>query len=328
MFFIIMLMVGIGGAAMLYAIFRQPAPAPLPIVIAQFDTPVCGLLHIAQAKGYLVEEGLNATIKIMSTGVESVAQVLRGGAAVGASAETPIALALAQGKQIRVIATIFSSRGYFGFVARKDRGIATPADMAGKRVGFVFGTSAHFQLETFLAYHHVPLDAVTMVPLKPDALVAALVAGQVDAISTWTPHMSEAEQQLGNNARTFLPTEFYPQMINLVVRADYVEHNREVTDRLLRALFKAESFAKTHADAALDIVAAQSGVLVSELRRRSDSFTYELSLKQPLLLAMETEIRWAFRRGVVADGPFPDVLHAFETEPLRAIKPAGVTISR
>ncbi len=312
----------------LYSRFWQPALSPLPILIARFNTPHSGLLQIAEAKGYFVEEGLHATIKTIPTGPEVIAQVLRGEVDVGTSAETPIALALANGKKFKIIATIFSSKSYIGVVARKDLGITSPAGLRGKRVGFVFGTASHYQLETFLALYNIPFDALTLVPLKPDVLVAALVAGEVDAISIWAPYITKAQQQLGGDAQTFLPKELYPQMTNLIVRADYVKNNREATDRLLRALLKAENFAQTHPEKAIAIIAAASGISTSELRSHSDPLAYELTLKQSLLLAMENEVRWGFQRGIVPEGPFPDVLHAFETEPLSAIKPAGVTILR
>jgi hypothetical protein len=59
---------------------------------------------------------------------------------------------------------------------------------------------------------------------------------------------------------------FLGQMFNLVVRPGYVVSNRETTDRLLRALLKAESFAETHPDQAIDIVVLASGVGANVLR--------------------------------------------------------------
>ena len=307
--------------------FRPHPHSPLPVVIVRFNTPHCGLLHVAEAKGYFAEEGLTARIVTTLTGIDAIDQVLRGDADVATATETPIALALAAGKQVKVIATIFSSQWHVGLVARKDHGIVKAADLKGKRVGFVFGTAAHYQLEAFLAFHGIPLDSISMLPGTPDELSTDLVSGKLDAISTWTPYMARVQQKLGSNGQTFLPNEFYKQMTNLVVRKDYVMRNRGATERLLRALLKAESFVKSHPDAAIDIIAAASGVPDTELRGHGDPLTYELTLKQPLLLAMENEVRWAFRRGLVPIGPFPDVLRAFEPEPLRALKPDGVTIS-
>lgn len=326
--FAVALVVCVAIVAILYPSFQRVPPPPLPISIARLKTPHAGLIHIAEAKGYFTEEGLAATIKTTLTGYEAITQTLKGEADVATAAETPIARTLAEGKKIKVLATIFSSQWNSGLVVRKDHGISTPADLKGKRIGYVFGTATHYELETFLAFHNIPLDSITMVPAKPDELVAAIVAGDVDAASVWTPFLTQMQQKLGANAETYSPKEFYSEMTNIVVRPDYVVRYREETARLLRALFKAETFAKVHPDEAINIIASASGFDASALRGHGDPLTHELTLKQSLLLATENEVRWYFRRGMVPRGPFPDVLHAFETEPLRALKPTGVTISK
>ena len=319
-------LVGLGIVLVLYAHFRQPPPSLLPIVITQFATPHAGLLHIAEAKGYFAAEGLSVTIKTVETGHEAITQVLQGEADFGSSAETPIAKALAEGKQPRIIANIFSSRWSSGIVVRKDHGILQPADLKGKRIGFIFGTNVHYELETFLAFHNIPLDSVTLVPGTADELVTAITTGEVDAVTNWEPWISQIHQKLGNKAETFFPEGIYLETIALVVRPDYVARHRAAVDRLLRALLQAELFAETHPDQALSIIASASGLNASDLGGHGHPLIYELTLKQSLLRATENEVRWFFKRGLVAAGPFPDVLEAFETEPLRALKPAGVTI--
>ena len=322
-----LMLLGIATALVLHASLRRPA-ALLPVVIVQLQVPHSGLLQIAEAKAYFAEQGLNVTLKTVLTGNEAISQVLRGDADVGSTAETPVAKALAEGKQPRIIATIFSSRWSSGIVVRKDHGILQPADLKGKRIGFVFGTNTHYDLETFLSFHDIALASVSMVPGMPDELVAAMLAGKLDATSIWMPYMTQLQQKLGDQVETFYPKEGYAQTFNLVVRADYVAHNRVAVDRLLRALLEAESFAETHPEQAIGIIAKASGLDSGTLRGHGDALTYELTLKQSLLIATENQIRWYVRRGLAPGAPFPDVLAAIETEPLRALKPSRVTISK
>ncbi|PRC91955.1 ABC transporter substrate-binding protein [Solimicrobium silvestre] len=318
----------ITGIFIHYSHFWQPPPSPLPIVILRFQTPHSGLIHIAQAKGYFTDEGLTVTYKTMQVGPEAIARVLSGEADFATTAETPVAMALAEGKHPKFIATIFSSRWSSGIVARKDHGVLTPEDLKGKRIGFVFGTNTQYDLETFLAFHNIPLDSITMVPGLPTELVAELVSGKIDAASVWVPHMTNMQNQLGDNGVTFLRNEAYAQTINIIVRPDYAAHHRKEIDRFLRALYKAEIFTKEHSNEAYNIIASASGVDTSVLRGHGEPLTYELTLKQSLLIATENQVHWFFRRGLVPNGPFPDILDAFETEPLRAIKPTEVTISK
>lgn len=304
-----------------------PAPgAPLTLVIARYKLPHSGLIHIAEAKGYFAEVGLIAKMKDIQTGYEAISQMLKGDVDIAVAGETPLALMLAQGRQPKVIATIFISQWNSGLIARKDHGIAQPRDLQGKKIGFVFSTTTHFELETFLAFHNIPTNAVTMVPGEANALVADLASGSLDAVALWVPYMTQAQQRLGDKAVTFSSKEFYAEMTNLVVRPGYVQAHRDAVDRLLRALLKAEAFAKAHPDESLNIIAKVTGVEPAVLRAHGDPLTYELSLHQSLLLATENEIRWCFRRNMAPKAEFPDVLQAFETEPLRALKANAVTI--
>lgn len=303
-----------------------PEIIPIPIVIVRFQTLHSGLIHIAVAKGYLAEAGLTATLKTILTGHEAIDQVLGGQADVGTSAETPFAMALAEGRQPKILATIFASQWSSGIVARKDSGIFMPADLKGKRIGYVFGTNTHYDLETFLEFHNIALGAVTLVPGLPPQLVRDLVSGNIDAASIWMPFMSQMQEKLGKNAQTFLAPGFYAQTVNLFVGPDFMRLHHEAGIRLLKALYKAELFVQAYPDEALDIIAAASNLKAGALRGHGDPLTYELTLKQSLLLATENQIRWYFRRGFVAKRAFPDVLSAFETVPLHALKPASVTI--
>ena len=306
---------------------RQPRQhAALPLVIACINTPHSGLLQVAAAKGYFAEEGLAVTLRTVPTGYDAIQAVLKGEADVGAAAETPIARALDEGKPVQVVATIFASRNNVGIVARKDRGILTPANLAGKRIGVVFGTASHYMLETFLAFHDVAIDSVSQVPIKPDVMVSSIVSGEVDAVAAWNPSYAKAGQQLGDNATVFSSGEFYAETYNLAVREGYGADNMTKTEAMMRALVMAERFVAGNVDEAVAIITSTTGTDERIFRTALDPRTYELALNQSTLLATENEARWYLRRGLVKDGSIPDILKAFDTQPLRRVKPAGVSI--
>jgi ABC-type nitrate/sulfonate/bicarbonate transport system substrate-binding protein len=322
----VMLVGGTAMAALQFHSPRQPPPPPISIVIARIQTPHSGLLHLAEAKGHFAEAGLATTMQVTPTGYDAIGAVVTGRADVGAAAETPIARALDEGKQIKVIATIFTSTRNAGIVARRDRGIVQPADLKAKRIGFVFGTATHYLLETFLAFNSIPQDSVVLVPIKSDGLLSAIVSGDLDAVASWNPSFAQAQQQLGDKGTTFSSAEFYAETYNLFVRSDYAGSHREEIDRLLHALLKAEVFARTHMDESIDIITSMSSTDPRLFRDHWDPRIYEVTLSQSLLLATENEARWCLRRGLVSNGQLPNILNAFETEPLRAIKPSGVSI--
>lgn len=318
------------GTALVVAPFvgrDDSAPLAQPIVIARLPTPHSGLLHIAEAKRYLADEGLRAAMVPVATGAEAIAQVLRGAADVGTTAQTPLARALAEGKHPKVIASIHTSQWNSGLVARKDSGIAQPSDLAGKRIGVVPGTRAHHMLEAFLAFHALAPDAVSTVALEVDDLVDALETGAVDAVITWMPHLARAQERLGSNGLTFSAHSRKLAAFNLVVRPDYLPARRDAVDRLLRALSRAEAFLASHPDQATAIIAAASGMDPRVLARERGQANYGLSLKAALAADLAQEVRWHVERGLVPGGTEPNVA-AFEPEPLRALRPGDVTIVR
>jgi NitT/TauT family transport system substrate-binding protein len=304
---------------------RAPTP-PIPISIARLAAPHSGLLHVAEANGYFADAGLAVGFATIPTGYDGIRLVEAGVVHVAGPAETPIARALAEGASLSVIATIFTSQSNSGVVARRDRGIDSPTDLAGRRIAFVFGTATHYLLETFLAYHGIPLSGVEMVAHPPEEAAAALVDGRVDALSIWTPHLNRVQRALGPRAVTFSPKDFYAETCNLVATPQFLGSQRAAVIGLIEALLRAEDFVRSDTDAALATIARASSMDVDDLVGAGTLPAFEVTLRQSLLLALENEIRWMYRRGLVRQEEFPDVLGAIAVEPLRSLRPLAVGI--
>lgn len=318
------------AAAIVYFVFFHRKPSPthsLPMVVTRLETSFSGLLDVAEARGYFRDEGLAVTILRTQTGYQAISAVTEGRATVGTSAEAPIASALARGQKVKIIASIFTAlRAKSGIVARRDHGVSQPGDLKGKRIAVLYGSSTHYMLETFLVYNDVPLDSVTLVPLKTDELAPALVSGEVDAASIWEPMSSAAQAKLGDKAIAFSAQGVYSEMNNLFVGDGHTPETRDKVVRYLRALAKAEDFTQTNAEEASRIIATASGVDPVEFRRQWNPLDYGLELSQSLLLATENEARWFLRRGMVTGGRVPDILDAFDAEYLRQVKPSAVGV--
>ena len=97
-----------------------------------------GGYYVAQAKGFYEEEGLNVTILPGGPDVAPT-QVIAGGGADVVVDWMPSALAAREkGLPLVNIAQPFKSSGMM-LTCRKDSGVATPADFAGKTLGVWFG---------------------------------------------------------------------------------------------------------------------------------------------------------------------------------------------
>lgn len=90
-------------------------------------------MHIALKKGYLAQEGLDVTPKPHAFGKLAIEAIIEGKADLATVGDTPIMLAVMNGRKTMAHATIQTSSLNEAIVARKDRGIAAPGDLLGKK---------------------------------------------------------------------------------------------------------------------------------------------------------------------------------------------------
>ena len=184
------------------------SPAP-PIRIALSSTPHAALLYIAVAQGFFSEEGLPITIVPATHGKAALDLLAQGKAEFATAAEVPFVISVLQGERLGVVATVASVSSEMAVVARRDRSIAKPVDIAGKRIGVTPGTSGEYYLWSFLIRHMISPDDVRLEAVVPGQMPKQLADGSVDAVSTWEPVKSAARDALGANAVTFSESDAY-----------------------------------------------------------------------------------------------------------------------
>ena len=177
---------------------------PLEKVTVAIGTgPVTSLIHIAIVKGYFENEELDFILQQHPSGKSAFNAVLEGKADLATAAETPIMLAILRGEKICILTTISSTEKNKVIVARKDKGVSIPNDLKGKKVGVSVGTNAEFFLNSFLIMNGISRDEVEVINVESNAIVDTLTSGEVDAVSTWSPHIGILQKGLGDNGVTF-----------------------------------------------------------------------------------------------------------------------------
>lgn len=215
-----------------------------------------------------------------------------------------------------------------GIVARRDHGIENPADLRGRRVGLTLGTSGEFFLAQFLLSAGIPTDAVTLVDLKPGEIVEHLVAGKIDAGSSWDPWNYRASKALDAKATVFPVQSGQGAVFLLLGHRPWLGKNKAVLAQVLRALDDAEK-----------VINGPGGekVVVEMYRRRLDfdpAFSRYvhakqrngLGLPQSLLGRLEAEARWLSRSGDA--GAVPNYLDRLFFDGLDTVKPGSVSVFR
>jgi NitT/TauT family transport system substrate-binding protein len=178
----------------------------------------------------------------------SLNAVIEGKVDLGTVAETPIMHAGLREEKTYLIATIHHADENTVIVARKDKGISVPSDLKNKKVGVSVGTNGEFFLDSILIMHGISSSEIEHVNLKPEEMFYALINGEVDAVSTWNPHVIQLQKELGGNGITIYGEGMYIETFNLVAMQDFVNNNPETIEKVLRALINAERFIKERPD--------------------------------------------------------------------------------
>jgi len=307
---------------------QKPAGPVENISIAYTTPPYSALADIAKAKEYFRQEGLEVTPLFHPTGKAGLDEVLSGKADFATVADTPFMFAVMRGEKIGILATIQTSDRTNVIIARKDKGIRTPDDLKGKKIGVALGTYTEFFLDAFLTVHGMSRKNVTLVNLKPDDMPGALASGDVDAATAWPPFLNRAQKRLGNNGIIFHDKDIYTFTLNIVAKQEYINANPGKVRKLLLALIRAEEFVKQHPEEAQKVIAdfrQMDKALIGEMWGGN---TFGVTLNQSLVLALEDESRWAIKRGLTNNGSIPNYFDHIYFDGLRSIKPDAVSILR
>jgi ABC-type nitrate/sulfonate/bicarbonate transport system substrate-binding protein len=298
------------------------------ITVAYTYQPQSSLVHIAVAKGYFVEEGLDVRSLMFTFGKAALQSVIEDKADFGTVAETPVMFSVLKGETIFVIANIEASTMNNGIVARRDAGISTPGDLLGKRIAFTPGTTSDFYLDSLLTANGLTRKQIHPVALKPDEMEAAILAKVVDAISIWNYPLTQIKRKLGPNGLTFYDREIYTETFNIAARQDFVRKNPETVKRFLRALIKAESFVAKDPDEAQAIMSSATKIDKDVIREIWSSFHYHVGFDQTLLITLEDETRWAMKNRLTDNAAMPNYLEFIYLDGLAAVKPEAIKMGR
>ena len=210
------------------------------LTVGAFKGVFLSLIWIAESEGYFSDNGLDVTIQEYETGIAPMGDAIEGKVDIASAAEFVLVSVSFDYKNLKAISTIDLADA-IELVARRDHGIARPADLRGKKIAIPKQTQAEFFLGRFLTFNDLSLDDVEIVGMSPSELVESIVAGTIDAAMIWEPNVFQISSRLGNNLITF-PGQSGRDFYFLMVATDEViTARREAIARYLKALVEAEN---------------------------------------------------------------------------------------
>jgi taurine transport system substrate-binding protein len=222
--------------------FKAPwasAQAPLPITIGYQET-AHWLLFTARDLKLFEKAGLAPTYVKFVAGAPMIAAAQSKSIDVATVDSVSFLVGLSQGVDWVMIGISLEGAYAEGFVARKDSGIDTLADLKGKRIGYLRGSTTHHAMMMALRQLGLRPDQVTLLDMAPAEQVAAMAKKELDAALAWEPWMQRMVHEA--NAK-IIATEgdlgIYTNVGSYSARRDWLRDNRGTAVRFLGALLMA-----------------------------------------------------------------------------------------
>lgn len=327
-------LVGAGAAmlvASLYGLTRRSA-APdewkSTLRIAIPVVPHAGLVHIASARGFFRDRGLGVTLLPHSYGKAAVADLVRGQADLAVAADVPVVVEILKGAPLSIVASVANASNELAVLGRIDRGIRTPADLPGRKVGVTLGTSGEYFLWAFLVRHRIAPQSLQLVDLPPSRLIESLRDGLVDGIAAWQPVRHEAELAFGDRIVSLHAPDAYAQNYVLVGRRDYVSTHQQELRHALRALLDAEAFVNANPGLAKEVLAGALKLNPGTIDPAWQDLTLKVEHQQAQLVTLEDVATWAMARDYAPSQPMPNFVSHLALDTLLAVSPERVTVVR
>lgn len=285
------------------------------------------LVWIADARGYFNDAGVDVELTEFSSGVAASKALLEGKVDMANSSEFAFVSTVMRQPNLRIVASIARVSSAVLF-ARKDRGIASVHDLIGHNIGLTRGSIGEFYLGEYLTINGLTFDDVQLVNLPAPEIVEAIAAGNLDAAITWDPNVYRARQALGDNFYALPEQDSYFYHFLLFGAQNYINANPSAVTQVLKALVRAEKFARAQPKAAQDIIAARFKLDPAFVRDTWKTSVREVTLQQTLISLMEQESRWRIENKMNDAGSPPNFLEVIDAAPLEAAAPGAVQLIR
>ena len=180
--------VSLTGAMLLAPMLTGAAAAETPIKFSLFryEGPVAPFL-LALDKGYYKSEGLDVSFATAPGSLEPIDRVASGDYDMGiADINTLIKRRdINPGAPVKAVFMVYN-RPPFAVIGRKSRGINTPKDLEGKKLGAPTQDAAFAQWPIFVQVNGIDASKVTIENVSFPVREPMLAAGQVDAITGYS----------------------------------------------------------------------------------------------------------------------------------------------
>jgi NitT/TauT family transport system substrate-binding protein len=286
-------------------------------------------LTLAERLGYFKEQDLDVEILDFAGGAKALQAMMGGSADVVAGGFDHVIMLRAKGQALQAFTLMVATPSLALAVAKpKAASYRSPRDLKGMKVGVTApGSSTHIFVSYLLASVGLPLDSVSIVGVGtgPTA-VAAIKAGQVDAVSNVEPTISLLERGGLANVVVETMTEQGSRAVfgellpagSLYTREAYIQRSPETVQALATAMVRTLMWLKdASADSILKTIPSEYALgdratYLAALERQRQGYSLDGLIPMPGAAALYQVLK-RFEPAVQA-APDMDVAKAFTNQ--------------
>jgi len=221
-------------------------------------------LEVAQQKGLFTKNGVTVELKWFDSYTDSLKALATG--AIDANTQTlnDTLASVSGGAKQTIVVVNDNSTGNDQIIARE--GIASVADLKGKKVAVEEGTVDHYLLLLALAEAKLGPKDIEVVNLPTDQAAAAFAGGQVDAVGCFAPFTTTAKSRSGS--RAVATSAEFPGAIpdHIVFKQDFVKDHGKEVQAVVNTWFDTIKWIRDNKDEAIGIMAKRGGVSVDDYK--------------------------------------------------------------
>jgi putative hydroxymethylpyrimidine transport system substrate-binding protein len=241
----------------------------MTVLLDWFINPDHGPIIVAQEKGYFSEQDLEVEIIAPADPSDPPKLVAAGHADLAISYQPQLHLQIHEGLPLKRVGTLVATP-LNCLLALADGPIKTPADLAGKKVGFSVGGVEEAVLGSILRHHGLSLDDIELINVNW-SLSPSLMSGQVDAVigAYRNFELNQMEIEGVEGKCFFVEEEGLPSYDELIYVANPVTMDKDMIARFLAATEKATQYIVNHPQDSWDVFSGTSAELQDELNAKA-----------------------------------------------------------
>ena len=263
-------------------------------------------LYVARANGWIEEAlkkyGITVTWSDFESGPPMNAFFASGSGHIGVAGDVPVISALANGQDNIFIGCIEAGASYCLIVPAESR-INSIADLRGKTVGTVVGSTSHNVLKKFLESEGLSLSDIKFYEMAGGGDTALVLSdGTCDAVSIWEP--TATSLQAAGKARIIADGSDigFPGVNVIFARRSYLEENPEIVKEVLTQFVRGAQMLNEYPDATARKIAGYFNLEPPVLASLIDKYDYKMVFSESDINSLQDTVSFQLEMGNIKNG--------------------------